>query len=130
MSRLNAAGDSAPLHRPGAAAAGVGAGPLAAVRAVARGEQWWTAEQIARLWCWREEVREPWESLTEREREVLRLLAEGLDNAAIGEALCVTVRTVECHVTSILSKLDVASRLAAVVWVHQHWPEDLWKATG
>jgi hypothetical protein len=26
--------------------------------------------------------------------------------------------------------LDVASRLEAVVWVHQHWPEDLWKSTG
>ena len=71
MSRLNAAGDSAPLHRPGAAAAGVGAGPLAAVQAVAQGQQWWTAEQIARILRWREEVQVPWESLTEREREVL-----------------------------------------------------------
>ena len=67
----------------------------------------------------------PWESLTERERQVLRLLAKGLDNAAIAEVLCVATKTVEYHVTNILSKLDVASRLEAVVWVRDHWPDGL-----
>jgi len=103
---------------------------VAAVRAAAQRQQWWTAEQIARVWYWQEEVQVLWESLTEREREVLMLMVAGLDNATITEALCVTLRTVECHVTSILSKLDVASRLEAVVWIYQHWPEDLWKSTG
>ena len=101
-----------------------------AVRRASRGEVFFSGEQRARARCWREEVGERWESLTEREREVLRLLAEGLDNAATAEALCVMPRTVEYHVTNILSKLNVASRLEAVVWVHQHWPEDLWKSTG
>jgi DNA-binding NarL/FixJ family response regulator len=101
-----------------------------AVRAAARGEVFFSEEQRARARHWHEEVGARWESLTEREREVLRLLAEGLDNAAIAEALCVMPRTVEYHVTNILSKLGVASRLEAVVWVHQHWPEDLWKPTG
>ena len=101
-----------------------------AVRAAARGELLFSREQLTRARRWREEVGERWESLTEREREVLRLLVEGLDNAAIAEALCVTVRTVECHVTSILSKLGVASRLEAAVWVHDHLPDDLWKSTG
>ena len=101
-----------------------------AVRRASRGEVFFSGEQRARARCWREEVGARWESLTEREREVLRLLAEGLDNAAIAEALCVTVRTVECHVTSILSKLEVASRLEAAVWVHDHLPDDLWKSTG
>ena len=41
------------------------------MQAVAQGQQWWTAEQIARVLRWREEVQVPWESLTEREREVL-----------------------------------------------------------
>ena len=101
-----------------------------AVRCAARGEVFFSGEQRARACCWREEVGERWESLTEREREVLQLLAEGLDNAAIAEASCVTPKTVEYHVTNILSKSDVASRLEPVVWVHQHWPEDLWKSTG
>ena len=101
----------------------------AAVRAAAQGEELWTAEQLARTRRWRDEVGERWESLTEREREVLRLLTKGLDNAAIAEALRVMPRTIEYHVTNILSKLDVASRLEAVVWVHQHWPEALWKTT-
>jgi DNA-binding NarL/FixJ family response regulator len=101
-----------------------------AVRRVSRGEVFFSGEQRARARCWREEVGARWESLTEREQEVLRLLAEGLDHAAIAEALCVMPRTVEYHVTNTLSKLDVASRLEAVAWVHQHWPEDLWKSTG
>ncbi|MEA3309741.1 MAG: response regulator transcription factor [Chloroflexota bacterium] len=102
----------------------------AAVRAIAQGQQQWTAEQMARILHWREEAQRPWESLTERERKVLRLLAEGRSNQQGAEALCVTLRTVESHVTSILSKLGVASRLEAVVWVHNHLPEDLWKSTG
>jgi DNA-binding NarL/FixJ family response regulator len=103
---------------------------VAAVRAAARGEVFFSEEQRARARHWHEEVGARWESLTEREREVLRLLAEGLDNAAIAERLCVTTRTVECHVTNILSKLGVASRLEAVAWIHKHLADDLWKSTG
>lgn len=51
---------------------------------------------------------------------MLRLLVKGQSNAAIAEALCITVRTVECHVTSIMSKLDVTSRQEAIVWVKDH----------
>ena len=96
-----------------------------AVRAAARGEVLFSGEQQARTRRWREEVGERWESLTEREREVLQLSAQGLDNAAIAEVLCVTPKTVEYHVTNILSKVGVASRLEAVVWVHKHWPDGL-----
>ena len=49
----------------------------------------------------------PVEGLTAREREVLGLMAEGRSNAAIAEALVVTERAVEKHVTSIFSKLDL-----------------------
>jgi DNA-binding NarL/FixJ family response regulator len=45
--------------------------------------------------------------LTEREREVLELMAQGLTNAAIAESLVVTARTVEAHVGRVLSKLDI-----------------------
>ena len=102
---------------------------VAAVRAAARGEVLFSGEQYARARRWREEVGARWESLTEREQEVLRLLAEGLNNRAIAKRLCVTIRTVECHVTSILSKLGVASRLEAVAWAHKHLPDNSWKST-
>ena len=46
--------------------------------------------------------------LTEREREVLALIAEGRSNQAIADRLFVTVKTVEAHVASILSKLELA----------------------
>ena len=101
-----------------------------AVRRASQGEVFFSGEQRARARRWREEVGERWESLTEREREVLRLLAEGLNNVAIAERLCVTIRTVECHVTSIFSKLGVASRLEAVAWIYKHLADDLWKSTG
>jgi signal transduction histidine kinase len=53
--------------------------------------------------------------LTPRELEVLRLLAEGMSNKAIGRALGVSPRTVNFHLDNIFSKLGVASRTEAVV---------------
>jgi predicted ATPase/DNA-binding CsgD family transcriptional regulator len=53
------------------------------------------------------------DNLTNRELEVLELLAEGLSNAQIAEKLFIAPRTVNVHLTSIYSKLDVNSRTAA-----------------
>jgi DNA-binding NarL/FixJ family response regulator len=53
------------------------------------------------------------ETLTPREVEVLRLVAQGLSNRAIAERLVITERTVKAHVTHILRKLDVSSRTQA-----------------
>jgi DNA-binding NarL/FixJ family response regulator len=52
---------------------------------------------------------DPLEELTPREREVLGLMAEGRSNHAIAEALVVTERAVEKHVTGIFSKLGLAN---------------------
>jgi DNA-binding CsgD family transcriptional regulator len=79
---------------------------------------------------WSREVNERWEGLTEREREVLGILAQGKSNAEIAEALSITVRTVDMHLTNVMRKLDVHSRTEAVVWVHDNLPEDMWKTTG
>jgi len=54
--------------------------------------------------------------LTRREREVLTLLATGISTGVIAERLCISPRTVRNHVSNILGKLDVHSRLEAVAY--------------
>ncbi|MEO0596255.1 MAG: response regulator transcription factor, partial [Chloroflexota bacterium] len=54
------------------------------------------------------------ESLTERESEVLNLLAEGMTNREIASELVVTERTIKFHVSAILGKLNAANRTEAV----------------
>lgn len=56
----------------------------------------------------------PIEPLSEREREVLRLAAQGLTNKAIGRQLAISDRTVQGHLASIYGKLQVGSRTEAV----------------
>jgi DNA-binding NarL/FixJ family response regulator len=77
-----------------------------AVRRVADGGSALDPEVVSRL-VGRSRREDPLASLTPREREVLELMAEGRSNAAIAEALVVTERAVEKHVTSIFGKLDL-----------------------
>jgi DNA-binding NarL/FixJ family response regulator len=78
-----------------------------AVRRVARGGSALDPEVVALL-LGRRRRSDPLEALTSREREVLGLMAEGRSNAAIAEALVVTERAVEKHVTSIFNKLGLS----------------------
>jgi two-component system, NarL family, response regulator LiaR len=55
-------------------------------------------------------------SLTEREIEVLRLLASGMDNADIGKTLFISPSTVKNHISSILLKLQIENRIQAAVY--------------
>jgi NarL family two-component system response regulator LiaR len=57
--------------------------------------------------------------LTDRELEVLRLIADGLGNAAIAERLVISEGTVKTHVSSILGKLDLADRTQAAAFAWQ-----------
>ena len=86
-----------------------------AVRAAAAGESVISPEMLARLLP-RLHRREPAprDTLTEREREVLQLLAEGLSNAAIAERLFVSVHTVRNHVANLSTKLGAHSKLEAL----------------
>jgi DNA-binding NarL/FixJ family response regulator len=68
----------------------------------------------------RDNGRSPLPEVTAREREVLRLLAEGLTNKQIAERLVVSEHTVHRHVTNIKRKLDLPSRTAAAAYAFRH----------
>ena len=65
------------------------------------------------------------EPLTEREMEVLRLVAKGYSNEEIGDALVVSERTARGHVSSILSKLHLANRTQAALYALREGIADL-----
>jgi DNA-binding NarL/FixJ family response regulator len=77
-----------------------------AVRRVGDGGSVLDPQVVAQMVGRREE---PLSELTEREREVLALMAEGYSNRAVAETLFVSERAVERHVTSIFSKLGLAA---------------------
>jgi DNA-binding NarL/FixJ family response regulator len=59
-------------------------------------------------------------TLTEREREVITLIGEGLRNKHIAERLYISEATVRHHLTSIFAKLDVADRFELAIYAYQH----------
>jgi DNA-binding NarL/FixJ family response regulator len=100
---------------------------IAAVRAVAAGDAVLSASVTRQLL---DQVgrrlpapitREPEtaEALTAREQEVLRMLATGLSNAEIAEALTVSEPTVKTHVSHILAKLGLRDRVQAVIYAYE-----------
>lgn len=66
----------------------------------------------------REELN-PYTELTDREMEVLKLIAQGMSNSEIAEKLVISVNTVKGHVSNILSKLHLADRTQAAVYAWQ-----------
>lgn len=60
------------------------------------------------------------EELTEREMEVLKLIAEGKTNQEIADELFIALKTVKTHVSNILSKLQVQDRTQAVIYAFRH----------
>jgi DNA-binding NarL/FixJ family response regulator len=93
---------------------------MRAIRSVGEGEAIFSPAIAARLIDYFAEARsqvptDVFPELTEREREILRLIARGKTNAAIAELLTVTLKTVRNHVSNIYSKLQVADRAQAVI---------------
>jgi DNA-binding NarL/FixJ family response regulator len=100
---------------------------VAAVRAVAAGDAVLSAavtrqllDQVARrLPAPVSRHTQELEGLTEREQEVLRLLANGLSNAEIATALVVSEATVKSHVSRLLGKLGLRDRVQAVIYAYE-----------
>ncbi|MFD1672772.1 response regulator [Agrilactobacillus yilanensis] len=63
---------------------------------------------------------ELYEDLTNREQEVLQLIAQGKSNQEIADALFITLKTVKTHVSNILSKLQVEDRTQAAIYAFKH----------
>ena len=95
-----------------------------AIRQVARGEQYLSPSlALALLKSRKTEMPPPatdLSNLTEREREILALLAEGLSNKAIAARLYLSVRTVEGHLVKLYERLGVHSRVEAVLIAIRH----------
>jgi DNA-binding NarL/FixJ family response regulator len=89
-----------------------------ALRTVAAGEVVFSSGVAASVTAWFREggstARHPFPELTEREREVLDLVARGLTNAEIAARLVVSDKTVRNHVSNVFAKLHVANRSGAV----------------
>jgi DNA-binding NarL/FixJ family response regulator len=100
---------------------------IAAVRAVAGGAAWFDPAVAPRLLERYRRIVAPaardaarLDLLTDREHDVLRLMARGATNAEIGATLFVAEATVKTHVGSIFGKLGVRDRAAAIVFAYDH----------
>lgn len=95
---------------------------LSVIRAVAEGQALFGPAIATRLMNYFKEVGAkpaisgaPFPELTERELEILRLIAQGLNNQELAQKLVLSPKTVRNHITSIFSKLQVADRAQAIV---------------
>ena len=100
---------------------------IAAVRAVAGGGAWFDPGVAPRVLDRYRRIVAPatrdaarLDLLTEREHDVLRLMARGATNPEIAKRLFVAEATVKTHVSSIFMKLDVRDRPAAIVYAYDH----------
>jgi DNA-binding NarL/FixJ family response regulator len=94
-----------------------------AVRAVAAGELWFEPRLLEAAGTGaprREALPEPFGSLTDREREIVRLVGEGLRNEEIARRLGITEKTVRNHLTGVFDKVGVSGRLELVVLAYRH----------
>jgi predicted ATPase/DNA-binding CsgD family transcriptional regulator len=92
----------------------------AAVRSADRAAEIEAALALTRSGSPQDAPATPGLGLTQREREVLRMMASGKSNQEIADALFVSLGTVKVHVTHILAKLGVKSRAAATDYAHRH----------
>ena len=95
---------------------------LDCIRHVARGEQWVDTELMSRTMAAarRDTPRDPNRLLTAREREIVRMIAEGLRNKAIAERLSISEGTVKIHLHNVYEKLGLDGRLELMLHAQKH----------
>jgi NarL family two-component system response regulator LiaR len=101
---------------------------LTAIRQVNRGEMFMNpsiANKLMRELQRSSDLPSTEDPLTEREAEILKLVAQGLPNQEIAEQLVISERTVRTHVTNILSKLHLANRTQAALYALREGLADL-----
>lgn len=92
-----------------------------AIRATDRGEQVLEPEVTTKIVHQAKyPVKELHEELTNRESEVLQLIAQGKSNQEIADELFITLKTVKTHVSNILAKLEVEDRTQAAIYAFKH----------
>ncbi|MEC3918074.1 response regulator transcription factor [Nocardia sp. CDC160] len=91
----------------------------AAIRSVASGHTTLAAEVGRRVLSGLDAPQEPPVDLTDRERDVLRLMAQGHNNTEIAKALFIGVSTVKTHINSLFGKLGVRDRGQAIAYAHR-----------
>lgn len=95
-------------------------GLIQAIRHAARGGILFSEEQKLNAQRWRSEVETKWNSLSPREREIVRWLAVGATNKFLSQHLHISQKTVEKHLARIYKKLAVSSRAEAALWGSEH----------
>jgi two-component system vancomycin resistance associated response regulator VraR len=91
-----------------------------AVRKTYNGESVFEAEVMTKMRNRMNQRAALHEMLTEREMEILMLIAKGYSNQEIADASHITIKTVKTHVSNILSKLEVQDRTQAVIYAFKH----------
>jgi two-component system, NarL family, response regulator DevR len=91
-----------------------------AVRTVAHGGTWFSRPVVENLVLRGEHDERDSPPLTERERQIIRLIAQGWDNARIAGALCLSEQTIRNYVSRLYGKIGVQTRAEAVVWGRDH----------
>jgi DNA-binding NarL/FixJ family response regulator len=92
---------------------------LEGVRAAAAGQSP-LDPKVARTLLTRRTTQGPQDQLSDREREVLTLVADGLANKQIARHLSITERTVKAHLTSIFQRIGVTDRTQAALWAERN----------
>lgn len=91
-----------------------------AIRKAHKGEQVIEGKVTSLLFQQLQDQKLKHHDLTEREREVLALIGNGLNNKEIGDTLHIGIKTVKTHVSNILSKLGVEDRTQAAIYAVKH----------
>ncbi|TDM00747.1 response regulator transcription factor [Macrococcus carouselicus] len=90
------------------------------VRRTYAGETVFEAEVMTKMRNRLQQKAELYEMLTQREMEILLLIAKGMSNQEIADVSHITIKTVKTHVSNILSKLEVQDRTQAVIYAFKH----------